>query len=148
MIILTFNKKKKKIAKILKVIVANELRYLFIFVVVVKIDPFPVIESLKTNKSELQLSKRVLKLQNENKSLKEKLSTCALNNESMQQKMAADKELILRLSEDVTKATTHNLDLTSKLKISEGEIESYKKLLVQYQSELSEMKNKHINEVS
>lgn len=113
-------------------------------------DPFPVIESLKTNKSELQLSKRVLKLQNENKSLREKLNTATLNNESMlpnKQKIAADKELILRLSENVTKATTLNLDLTSKLKISEGEIESYKKLLIDYQNELSEMKNKHINEV-
>ena len=31
--------------------------------------------------------------------------------------------------------------------VSEGEIESYKKLLSDYQKELFEMKNKHINEV-
>ena len=61
--------------------------------------------------------------------------------------MAAEKELILRLTDNVTKTSSLNLELSSKLKISEGEIESYKKLLSDYQKELFEMKNKHINEV-
>lgn len=48
----------------------------------------------------------------------------------------------------MSKATKTNLDLTSKLKISEAEIESYKKILQEYQHELSEMKIKNINEAS
>lgn len=102
-----------------------------------------MIESIKTNKCELQLSKRILKLQNENKTLREKLSELSPN----KSKMAAEKEIILRLTDNVTKTSSLNLELSSKLKISEGEIESYKKLLSDYQKELFEMKNKHINEV-
>ena len=59
-----------------------------------------------------------------------------------------DKELIQHLSDQVAKTTSLNLDLTTKLKISEGEIESYKKILIDYQNQLSEMKVKHINEAS
>jgi hypothetical protein len=59
----------------------------------------------------------------------------------------SDKELILRLHEQVAHTTTINLDLTSKLKISEGEIETYKKILVDYQNELSQMKLKQLNEI-
>lgn len=102
-------------------------------------DPFPVIESVKTNKSEIQLSKKILKLQNENKQLRENMPN--------KNKMTPDKELILKLTENVTKTSSLNLELRSKLKISEGEIESYKKLLSDYQNELFELKNKHINEV-
>ena len=106
-----------------------------------------MIESIKTNKSEIQLSKKLLKLQNENKLLRDKLEESSVGAGSKQSKsMSADKELILKLTENVTKASSLNLDLTSKLKISEGEIESYKKLLSDYQNELFEMKNKHINE--
>lgn len=108
-----------------------------------------MIESIKTNKSEIQLSKKLLKLQNENKQLREKLEAQQQQQQSggsNQRSMSADKELILKLTENVTKASSLNLELTSKLKISEGEIESYKKLLTDYQNELFEMKNKHINE--
>lgn len=59
-----------------------------------------------------------------------------------------DKELIYQLSEQVGITTSLNLELTSKLKLSEGEIESYKKILVDYQNEISEMKVKHLNEAS
>lgn len=59
-----------------------------------------------------------------------------------------DKELILHLSEQVAKTTSLNLDLASKLKINEGEIESYKKILLDYRNELSEMKVKQLNEAS
>lgn len=126
-------------------------------------DPFPVIESIKTNKSEIHLSKKILKLQSENKTLRERLeaasgvgggadgvSGAGGGGDSMaptKQQNQQQKEIILKLTDKVTKATSLNLELTSKLKISEGEIESYKKLLSDYQNELFEMKNKHINEV-
>lgn len=41
--------------------------------------------------------------------------------------------------------TSSNLDLTSKLKLSEGEIDSYKKLLIDLQNQISEMKVKSLN---
>ena len=52
---------------------------------------------------------------------------------------------MIHLSEQVALTTSHNLDLTSKLKLAEGEIESYKKLLQNYHNEISEMKVKHLN---
>ena len=58
-----------------------------------------------------------------------------------------DKELIYHLSEQVAITSSLNLDLTSRLKLSEGEIESYKKILLDYQNEISDMKLKHLNEV-
>lgn len=114
-----------------------------------------MIESIKTNKSEIHLSKKILKLQSENKSLRERLEAASGadgggDSSSMaptKQQNQQQKEIILKLTDKVTKATSLNLELSSKLKISEGEIESYKKLLSDYQNELFEMKNKHINEV-
>lgn len=115
-----------------------------------------MIESIKTNKSEIHLSKKILKLQSENKTLRERLEAASGGavdgggGDSMaptKQQNQQQKEIILKLTDKVTKATSLNLELTSKLKISEGEIESYKKLLSDYQNELFEMKNKHINEV-
>jgi hypothetical protein len=58
-----------------------------------------------------------------------------------------DKKLIKLLSEQVAKTTSLNLELTTKLKISEGEIQSYKKLITDFQAELSEMKVKQLSEV-
>ena len=49
------------------------------------------------------------------------------------------------MSEQVALTTSLNLDLKSKLKLAEGEIESYKKILHDYQTEISEMKVKHLN---
>ncbi len=56
-----------------------------------------------------------------------------------------DKGIIYHLSQKVALTTSLNLDLKSKLKLAEGEIESYKKILHDYQTEISEMKVKHLN---
>jgi hypothetical protein len=58
-----------------------------------------------------------------------------------------DRELIERLSEQISKETSTNIDLSTKLKIAEGEIENYKKILFDYQSELSQMKVRNLNEI-
>lgn len=119
-------------------------------------DPFPVIELVK-QLNETDIYDKINKLQKENKDLKEALN--AYSNEiSLMTKQdffsvkeskqsEEDKELIYQLSEQVGITTSLNLELTSKLKLSEGEIESYKKILVDYQNEISEMKVKHLNEI-
>jgi hypothetical protein len=52
------------------------------------------------------------------------------------------------LSDQVTKTKSVNLSLESKLKISQAEINSYKTILHDYQTQISEMKVKHnLNEI-
>lgn len=86
----------------------------------------------------------------ENKTLKDKIQL--LEKELTRVRQAEgdnkEKELILSLSEQITNTMAMNIDLTSKLKINEGELESYKKLLSDYKAQLSEMKCKQINEAS
>lgn len=88
-------------------------------------------------------------MQLENKTLKDKIQL--LEKELTRVRNAEadnkEKELILSLSEQITNTMAINIDLTSKLKITEGELDSYKKLLSDYKSQLSEMKCKQINEV-
>lgn len=111
-------------------------------------DPFPVIELVR----QCDDFEQVAKLKTENKDLKEALNayrneiSLMTNQESKQSE--DDKDLILHLSEQVGITTSLNLELTSRLKLAEGEIESYKKILVDYQNEISEMKVKHLNEAS
>lgn len=114
-------------------------------------DPFPVIEIFK-ELSDTDLSQQIQLLQKENKDLKATLNAYTneinLMNKQESKQTEQDKELIQHLSDQVAKTTSLNLDLTTKLKISEGEIESYKKILIDYQNQLSEMKVKHINELN
>ena len=110
------------------------------------------------NENDTNTYQQVKLLQNENKQLREALSAFSneleVNNNNPTTAATStthnreDKELIKRLTEQVTKATSLNVDLTSRLKLSEGEVESYKKILIEYQNELSEMKLKHLNEAS
>lgn len=110
------------------------------------LDPFPFIEQVKSNKS----NKQINRLQLENKTLKDKIQLLEkeLNRVRNAEADNKEKELILSLSEQITNTMAVNIDLTSKLKINEGELDSYKKLLSDYKSQLSEMKCKQINEVS
>ncbi len=114
-------------------------------------DPFPVIELVRQfNESEVY--EQAYKLQAENRSLQENLNAykyeISLMNKQESRQIEEDKDLILNLSEQVGLTTSLNLELTSRLKLAEGEIESYKKILVDYQNEISDMKVKHINEAS
>lgn len=114
-------------------------------------DPFPVIE-LVHQFNETDVYEQIEKLQTENKDLKEALNAYSneinlMTKQTQSKQSEEDKELIYHLSEQVGITTQLNLELTSKLKLSEGEIESYKKILVDYQNEISEMKVKHLNEI-
>jgi len=114
-------------------------------------DPFPVIELVRQF-SENQVYEQAYKLQAENRSLQENLNAYKYEISLMQKQesrqVEEEKELILNLSEQVGLTTSLNLELTSRLKLAEGEIESYKKILVDYQNEISGMKVKHLNEAS
>jgi hypothetical protein len=57
-----------------------------------------------------------------------------------------DKELIKQLYEQISKTTSLNLDLNARLEVAESEIESYKKILSNYQNKISEMKIKCIED--
>lgn len=103
-----------------------------------------MIELIKTNKTH----KHINKLQSENKSLRDKIDHLTEDLNASKKDSEKDKELILHLSEKVAKTTSLNLDLASRLKINEAEIESYKKILIDYRNELSEMKVKQLNEAS
>jgi hypothetical protein len=52
---------------------------------------------------------------------------------------------VRQLYEQISKTTNSNLDLTAKLEVAENEIESYKKILNNYQNEISDLKIKFIN---
>lgn len=116
-------------------------------------DPYPILDlyrkqngSESDSSSSLALNARVKRLESENKRLREELDEAnqkyKLHMKS--QKSTKDNEdLIDNLTKEVAKTTSINFDLTSQLKISQGEIESYKKILVDYQNKLTEMKIKY-----
>ena len=93
---------------------------------------------------------QIKKLQIENKELKKALANYKYSHASNTKSATSDsdKELVYHLSEQVGITTQLNLELTSKLKLAEGEIDSYKRILQEYQNEISDMKVKHLNEAS
>lgn len=86
----------------------------------------------------------IKRLESENKRLREELDEANQKYKLHIKRGTKDNEdLIDSLTKEVAKTTSINFELTSQLKISQGEIESYKKILVDYQNKLTEMKVKY-----
>lgn len=112
-------------------------------------DPFRAIELAKSQLQEQGSQyEQIERLRSENTKLKERLTRRERNESSESGGDSSKSELVYHLSEQVGRTTQLNLELTSKLKLAEGEIDSYKRILAEYQNEISDMKVKHLNEAS